>query len=276
MLAAVLCAIVALTSSLPTPKTETSPTALSSRMYSNGAQITHGGVVRTTGPELDDHQYHQYRFMFTEAMYRHVAIETLTMTGADVIERSIDYHPHPNFEVSGSRYFYRRDPKASEAVEIELVDAGQLLFREVRRPNRFFHLPSLDDVEYINSDLAVPHYVVTFTCNAVSARQEDDQRLAVTHIDRSITWAPRYVLNLPKFGDRTPAYMNAFADIRNDGDHWFSVAQVELIPGRYCRFFPRFSQTILSVQVKSDRSRNQLPLRLQVQRTDHWTNGSSI
>jgi len=153
------------------------------------------------------------------------------MLYANVIERTITYHPMPNFEVIGSRYFYRRDPKQNYTVEIELVNAEDRLFREVEQPNRYFYLLSFDEVEYPNQIPVMPYYEVTFICNSSFLPDAHKPAPLLSYIDKSIQYTPRYLLDLPLSGSGKQCEMCAYADIRNNGERSIVIKGAELIGG---------------------------------------------
>jgi hypothetical protein len=138
----------------------------------------------------------------------------------------------PNFEIVGSRYFYRRDPKQNFSVEIELINPQDRLFREVQQPNRYFYLLSFDNLEYSNQIPVMPYYEVTFICNTTFPTNTQAQLPLLSYIDKSFQYTPRYVLDLPLMGTNKQSEMYAYADIFNNGDQSIVIKGAELIAGK--------------------------------------------
>jgi len=229
IIAALLLTVVALSSSTLHPNTERNVLA---RFYSEFTELYRSVTLKPdTSKSEQESSIEQYQFLFTEKEYLQISEESLTMLYTDVIERTIVYHPMPNFETIGSRYFYRRDPKENEAVEIELVDANDYLFREVRRPNRYFYLPSLSGLEYSTQRPVMPYYEVTFVCNSSLPKDPETQAPLLSYVDKSIRWSPRYLLDLPMFGTGVQSEMSAYADIRNYGEQSLVIKGAELTAG---------------------------------------------
>ncbi len=153
------------------------------------------------------------------------------MLHTNIIERTITYHPMPNFEVNGSRYFYRRDPTQMDAVEIELVHSEDRLFREVRQPNRYFYLSSFADLEYSNQVPVMPYYEVTFICNSSSL---------LSYVDKIFLYTPRYFLDLTAFDSTQQFELQAYADIRNNGEQTIVIKGAEVISGKIFFNFSNF------------------------------------
>jgi hypothetical protein len=228
MIAAVLLAVVALSSADPN-----NPRNVLARFYSDFAQLYLSAPPLEPSSLNSDGQEstQRYQFLFTEQQYLKISEESLTMLYTNVIDRTITYHPMPNFEVKGTRYFYRRDPKQEEPVEIELVNPQDRLFRQVQEPNRYFYLSSYDNLEYTTSVPVMPYYEVTFTCNSSFSKDVQTQPPLLSYIDKSFQWTPRYLLDLPMFGTGKRHEMCAYADIRNNGEDTFVVRGTELITG---------------------------------------------
>jgi hypothetical protein len=229
IITALLLAIVALSSSNAMRKNVDSHVLV--RLYPDFAQIYRGAALKQPSKLNKVEPVERYHFFFTEKEFTQITEESLTMLHTDVIERTITFHPMPNFEVVGSRYFYRRDPKDDEAIEIELIKPEDHLFREVRRPTRYLYISSFDNLIYTKRVPVVPYYEVTFICNS-SVIVDVEKRLPVlSYIDRSLQWKPRYVLDLPVLGGDKKVEMLAFADIRNDGELPITVKNIELVAG---------------------------------------------
>jgi hypothetical protein len=174
----------------------------------------------------------RYRFLFNEFEYASIRPESFSMVHTDVVERKIVYHPVPNFEMQGSRYYYRRDPKQMESVEIELVRPYDRLFREVKRPDRYFYLSSFDGLEYTRQMPEMPYYEVIFTCNSSSVTTDKPSaEPLLTYIDTRFQWSPRYMLDLPMYGSAKKPEMFAYADLENVGLQSITVKGTELIAG---------------------------------------------
>ena len=178
----------------------------------------------------NDTSVEYYQFFFTAKEYSQLREESLTMLNAQVLERSVTYHPQPNFEVEGTRYFYRREPKQTEAIEIELVDRFSRLFREVNQTNRYFYLSFVDDLQHVDKLLSLPYYEVVFKCNG--SYTEESSSPVLSYIDRSYKWSPRYLLDLSTLqGEKQQPSMLAYADVRNDGERTIVIKALELIAG---------------------------------------------
>ena len=199
-----------------------------------------GTIYRSVYPLMNeennfgkDHPFDVYNLTFSAKEFAQISEESLTMLNAKVLKREVIFHPEPNFEVAGTRYFYRRHPKQDEPVEIELVNPQDRLFREVLEPKRFFFLSSFDNVQYIRNVPVLPYYEVSFTCEHETLKKIDEDYPAVTYQDRSLGWTARYMLDVPMFGLSTSVQLNAFADIRNRADYSFQIKQIKLAAGRF-------------------------------------------
>lgn len=226
MLAAILLATIALSSAGIGSTDERNVLV---RFYSNFAQLYRPALSKSyvdQGKTLES-----YRFFFTEKEYSQITEESLTMLNTNVLERTITFHPTPNFEKVGTRYFYRRDPK-QEAIEIELVNSIDRLFREVRNSNRYFYLTSFENIEYKSENVLVPYYDVLFICNTSSSYDTEKQAPVLSYFDKNLLYSPRYLLDLPLFGSTQRTQMHAFADIRNNGEQEIVVKGAELIAGK--------------------------------------------
>jgi hypothetical protein len=231
IIAAVLLAIVALSSSSTLyPNSERNVIA---RFYSDFAQLYRPATLKSYSSKSDDEfsSIERYEFLFTEKEYSQISEESLTMLYTDVIERTITYYPTPNFIVNGSRYFYRRDPKENEAIEIELVNSKDRIFREVRQPDRYFYLSSVDDLQYSKHIPIMPYYEIIFICNSSFSKTIQKQTPLLSYIDKSLQWTPRYILDLPIFGISKQPEMYAYADIRNNGEQSIIIKEAELTAG---------------------------------------------
>jgi len=223
---AVALTLVALSSSTPLSIEKN----VLARFYSSFAQlyrpasVMSGKLQRSTSTQ-------RYQFLFTEQEYATIKPESMSMLYASVLERSIVYHPNPNFEVEGTRYYYRRDPKQMVAVEIELVRSVDRLFREVKNPNRYFYLPSFDGLEYLRRVPMEPYYELTFICNSSTVNDGDVRAPLLSYIDMSYQWSPRYMLDLPMFGKTEQSEMRAYADLQNAGQQLLVVKGAELTAG---------------------------------------------
>jgi len=178
-----------------------------------------------------DFPFDYYNMTISAAEYSQISEESLSMINAKVFKREIIFHPEPNFEVAGSRYFYRRDPKQDEPVEIELVSPQDRLFREVLEPKRLFYLTSFENIQYTRKNPMLPYYEVTFTCEHETLKKIDEEDPAITYHDRSLGWTTRYLLNMPMFGVSTSVQLLAFADIRNRADVSFQIKHLVLAAG---------------------------------------------
>jgi len=226
MIGAILLAIIALSSSTSLPNNERN---ILIRFYSDFAQVYRPAILKPHPSELNREQsIEQYQFFFTEKEYSQISEESLTMLYRNVIERTITYHPMPNFEVVGSRYFYRRDPKQIDAIEIELVNPEDRLFRDVQEPNRYFYLSSFDGLEYTNQVPVMPYYEVTFICNSTDIQKQSP---LLSYIDKNFQWTPRYLLDLSAFGTNNQSEMYAYADLHNNGEQSVVIKGVEIIAG---------------------------------------------
>jgi hypothetical protein len=181
-----------------------------------------------------------YQFFFSQREYLRILEESLTMLHTNIIERTITYHPMPNFEVNGSRYFYRRDPTQMDAVEIELVHSEDRLFREVRQPNRYFYLSSFADLEYSNQVPVMPYYEVTFICNSSFPKDSQIYSPLLSYVDKSFQYTPRYFLDLTAFDGSKQFELHAYADIRNNGEQTIVIKGAEVISGKIFFNFSNF------------------------------------
>jgi hypothetical protein len=196
------------------------------RFYSDFAQLYRPATLKSYVDE--ERTLERYQFYFTEREYLRISEPSLIMLYTIVIERTVTYYPMPNFVVSGSRYFYRRDPKQNYTVEIELVNPDDRLFREVGQPNRYFYLPSFDELEYVGQVPVMPYYEVTFICNS---SYPQTQSPLLSYIDRGFQYTPRYSLDLLSAGSHIQLQLYAYADVRNTGEQNFVIKGAELIAG---------------------------------------------
>jgi hypothetical protein len=197
------------------------------RFYSDFAQLYRPIIVKSYVD--DERTLEQYQFYFTEKEYLRIPEESLIILYTNVIERTIIFHPMPNFVVNGSRYFYRRNPQQNYTVEIELVNPNDLLFREVNQPDRYFYLPSLDELEYVNQIPVLPYYEVTFLCNSSSSQTQSP---LLSYIDRGFRYAPRYLVDIPSVSSSKQFQLQAYADIHYTGDQTFVIKGAELMAGK--------------------------------------------
>jgi len=226
IIAAIFLATIALSSSVPYSNNERNVLA---RFYPDFVQLYCPATLKSY---VDEEQtIERYQFFFTEKEYLTISEESLTMLYTNVMERTITYHPMPNFEVNGTRYFYRRSSKQNYTVEIELVNAQDRLFREVKQPYRYFYLSSFHRLEYSSQIPIMPYYEVTFICNSSLPTDAPKQAPLLSYIDRSFQYTPRYLLDLPLFGTGKPYQMYAYADIRNNGQKTIVIKGAELIAG---------------------------------------------
>jgi hypothetical protein len=223
---AVLLVAVALLSSASSADYEQNVLA---RFYPNFAQL-----YRPATPKpYRDGPYELFQFLFTEKEYLQILEESITMLFVNITERTITYHPTPNFEIAGSRYLYRPDPSENDFVEIELISSEDRLFREVRRPNRYFHLPSLDGLQHIKQAPIQPFYEITFICNSSFPKDNDKPSPVLSYIDKSFQWTPRYVIDILPSNEGIYDYkIYAYADIRNNGDQTIIIKAVEFITSK--------------------------------------------
>jgi len=226
IIAAILLATIAVSSSISFTSNERN---VLTRFYPNFGQIYRPATFKSYADE--EKTTVLYQFLFTEKEYTQIAEESLTMLNTNIIERTITYHSTPNFEVVGSRYFYRRDPKLDNTVEIELVNSDDRLFREVRQPNRYFYLSSFDALEYPNQIPIMPYYEVSFICNSTFPKNPETQSPLLSYLDKSFQYSPRYLLDMPLFGTSNQSEMYAYADIRNYGEQPIVMKGAELIAG---------------------------------------------
>jgi hypothetical protein len=227
MIIAVAFAFIAVSSSAPSSPVEQNALA---RFYSGFAQLYRPPSVPMQSQDSTTTQ--RYQFLFTDKEFENIKDESLSLLYTTVIERSIIYHPMPNFEVEGTRYFYRRDPKDAEAVEIELVRVADKLFREVQQSNRYFYLPTYSTLEYTNRVPLMPYYEVNFICNISSLpRSADLPTPLLSYMDKTFSWSPRYTLDLPMLGNTKKPEMFAYADLQNIGEQSMTLKAAELIAG---------------------------------------------
>jgi hypothetical protein len=226
----VLLAIVALSSAKSPLNHEQNVLA---RFYSNFAQLYRPATSIPVAADTDRPDLlERFEFLFSEKEYSHVCEESLTMLYTNVTERTITYHPMPNFEEIGSRYMYRPDPKENYMVEIELINAEDLVFRDVRRSNRYFYLTTLDGLQFVRRPPVMPFYAVSFTCNSSFPKTDETQVPILSYLDKSYQWTPRYSLDIPMLGTGEQSNLVAYADIRNNGDQSIVLKGVELIAGK--------------------------------------------
>lgn len=202
------------------------------RFYSDFGQVYFRPSSMRAEPHglTNDTSVEYYEFFFTVKEFSQLREQSLTMLNTHVLERTVTYHPMPNFEVEGARYLYRRDPKQNESIEIELVDRFSRLFREVNQSNRYFYLSSIDELQYVDRMPSLPYYEVVFKCNGSS---KDESSLPVlSYIDQTFKWSPRYSLDLPTFATKKESTMLAYADIRQEGERTVVIKALELIAGK--------------------------------------------
>jgi hypothetical protein len=229
MIIAVALAFIAVSSSAPSPSSPPVEQNALARFYSGFAQLYRPAPVPMQSQDSATTQ--RYQFLFTEKEFDNIKDESLSLLYATVVDRSIIYHPSPNFEVEGTRYFYRRDPKDREPIEIELVRCVDKLFREVNQPDRYFYLPTLNTLEYTNRVPLTPYYEVNFVCNISSLPNSDLPAPLLSYMDKTFAWSPRYTLDLPMFGNTKKPEMFAYADLQNTGEHSMTLKAAELIAG---------------------------------------------
>lgn len=180
-----------------------------------------------------------YNITFSASEYAQISEESLGMINAKVLSRTIVANLRPNFQIVGSRYLYRRDPKQDQAVEIELIDPRERLFREVEGANRYFYLHNEADLIYLSEKPVSPYYEVNFECQRQSWKRSDELAPSFTYHDRSLAWSARYILDVPIFGAIRNVSLSAFADIRNRGLYPLQVKNIELIAGQFSCIFLR-------------------------------------
>jgi hypothetical protein len=100
-----LLATTAFSSSNTFSNNETNAVA---RFYSDFAQLYRSAILKSYVDQ--ERTIECYQFFFSQREYLRILEESLTMLHINIIERTITYHPMPNFEVNGSGYFYGRDP----------------------------------------------------------------------------------------------------------------------------------------------------------------------
>jgi hypothetical protein len=172
-----------------------------------------------------------YRFVFTREEYAEISEESLTLLHADVLERTINFHPMPNFQVAGARYLYRFDARQSVATEIELVNVEDRLFREVKYPARYFYVHNDNLLQYIDGIPVLPFYEVLFKCNSSFERPEGIDAPVFSYIDRRLSWKARYIVEVPSLDSEEAPSLFAYADMRNPGDFKLLVKVAELVSG---------------------------------------------
>ena len=225
IIAVVLTAVASLSSASPADYEQT----VHARFYPNFAQL----YRPATSKPYREGSSQRFQFLFTVKEYSQILEESITMLNVNVTERTITYHPTPSFEVAGSRYLYNLDPSENDFVEIELISPEDLLFREVRRPNRYFHLPSLDDLQYFKQVPIQPFYEVTFICNSSFPKDNHKRAPVLSYIDKSFQWTPRYVIDMSPNNNGTYDYkVYAYADIRNHGEQTIIIKDVEFITSK--------------------------------------------
>ena len=202
------------------------------RFYSDFGQIyLRPSSMRAVPYGLEnDTSVEYYEFFFTTKEFSQLREQSLTMLNTHVLERTVTYHPTPNFEAEGARYLYRRDPKQNESVEIELVDRFSRLFREVNQTNHYFYLSSVDELQYVDRMPSLPYYEVAFKCNG-SSKNESSLPI-LSYIDQTYKWSPRYSLDMPTFAAKKESTMLAYADIRQEGERTVVIKALELIAGK--------------------------------------------
>ncbi|CAF1239539.1 unnamed protein product [Adineta steineri] len=217
----VIIVVLLATISLPLSSADSSlndEDSVAIRFYANFTQIVRPITKLNPSKYILDQSftYECYRFNLTETEYSQISIDSLTVLDPNVTERIITYHSMPNFEQTGSRYFYRRDPKSNETIEIELLNPKDRLFREVHQPNRYFYLKSFDDLEYSTMPV-MPYYNIKFYCN-ISIPLNSSFAPFLSYNDSSFQWTPRYTLDVLPTGSNRQIEIHAFADIRNNED----------------------------------------------------------
>jgi hypothetical protein len=231
IIAAILLATITLSSSISYSTNEQNVLV---RFYSDFAQLYRSATLKSYVDEGRTTEL--YQFFFTEREYSRMSEESLTMLYTNVIERTVTYHPFPNFEVVGTRYFYRRDPKQDSTVEIELINPEDRLFREVQQPNRYFYLSSTENLEYPSQIPVMPYYEVSFICNSSFPKDSQTQSPLLSYLDKSFQYTPRYLLDIASFGSGRQSEMYAYADIRNTGEQPIVMKGAELIAGKIFSF----------------------------------------
>ncbi|CAF3229271.1 unnamed protein product [Rotaria sp. Silwood2] len=202
------------------------------RFYSNFAQLYRPALLKSYSSELNHEQsIEQYRFLFNAKEYSQITEESITMLNTNVIERTIIYHPTPMFEINGTRYFYRRDSKENDGIEIELVNSNDFIFREVQQPNHYFYLSSYDGLEYLKQVPTMPYYEVIFNCKSLLTKDTSIQAPLLSYINKNIQWTPRYIIDLSSFSTNKQPAMYAYADIRNNGEQSIIIKAAEFIAG---------------------------------------------
>ncbi|CAF4403691.1 unnamed protein product, partial [Adineta steineri] len=131
----VIIVVLLATISLPLSSADSSlndEDSVAIRFYANFTQTVRPMTKLNPSKYILDQSstYECYRFNLTEIEYSQISIDSLKVLDPNVTERIITYHSMPNFEQAGSRYFYRRDPKSNETIEIELLNPKDRLFRE--------------------------------------------------------------------------------------------------------------------------------------------------
>ena len=224
--AAIFLATIALSSASSVPVFSNERNVLV-RFYSDYAQVYRPATMKSYVD--DERTMERYQFFFSPSEFSQIFEDSLTLLNTNVIERTITYYPRPNFAVNGSRYFYRRDPKQIDSIEIELVNPKDRLFREVAQPDRYFYLPFYAHLEYVGQMPVMPYYNITFICNASSSQRQSP---LLSYVGRSLTYSARYLLNVPSLGNEKPVEINAFADIKNIGEETIVVKGAELMAGK--------------------------------------------
>lgn len=196
------------------------PDALA-RIYSNYTQLYRPAKLKV--PSSENLEY--YRFYFTENEFKNIDLKSLLLLNTNVIERIVTYHPYPSVERVGTRYLYQPSPQFDSTIEIELVDSESKLFRKVEQPNQYFYLKSFDNLIYLNDTPIQPCYEISYLTN----RTETTKVPLLSYIDRSISYTPRYFLNLPSLNNDEQAEFFAYADIVNNEAYPIVFKSVELI-----------------------------------------------
>ncbi|CAF4173269.1 unnamed protein product, partial [Rotaria sordida] len=202
------------------------------RFYSNFVQLYRPVLSKSYSSELNYEQsIEHYRFIFNEKEYSKISEESIIMLNTNIIERTIIYHPTPNFEIIGTRYFYHRNPKENDSIEIELINPIDYIFRNVQKPDHYFYLSSFDNLEYLTEVPIMPYYEVIFNCTSLFSIDKQIRPPLLSYINKNIQWTPRYVLDLLLFNTDKQPTMHAYADIRNHGEQSIVIKEAEFIAG---------------------------------------------
>ncbi|CAF1548185.1 unnamed protein product [Rotaria sp. Silwood1] len=211
---------------------ESSEQYVLARFYSNFVQLYRPILLKSYKTKLNHEQsIEYYRFLFNEKEYLQIVEDSITILNINILERTIIYHSTPNFEINGTRYIYHRDLKDNDGIEIELFDAKNNIFRHVQKPNHYFYLSSYTDIEYLNQIPIMPYYEVIFKCKSLFTIDSQIQTPLLSYINKNIQWIPRYTLDLSLFNTNKQPEMQAYADIRNNGEQSIIIESAEFIAG---------------------------------------------